>query len=63
MYNAIHKLYPDCILLTCWFHIKLNIRKHKNLIPDIRYRKVLDTIDAMHFTKSQEELDALVEIH
>ncbi len=63
MNNAIVKLYPECILLMCWFHLKLNIRKHKNLIPEIMYRKVLATIDAMHNTKSQEEFDTLVNLH
>ena len=38
MFNGINAFYKDKdslqIILMSWFHLKLNIRKHKKLIPE-----------------------------
>ena len=31
----------------CWFHLKVNIRKHKNLIPQDRYLTTLNEINVL----------------
>ena len=40
--NLIKKAFPNCQYLMCWFHLKINVRKRKNLIAAVKYRRVLN---------------------
>jgi hypothetical protein len=31
--RAIKSNFPNACYVTCWFHLKMNVKKHKNLIP------------------------------
>jgi hypothetical protein len=36
--NLIKKAVPDCqSYLMCWFHLKMNVRKHKNFMLVVKY--------------------------
>ena len=37
--------------LMCWFHLKMNVKKHKHLIQEGNYNRTLNQIDVLH--KSQ----------
>ena len=63
VYMALNEVYNGLIILMCWFHVKLNVRKHKNLIPVTMHPKVLRTIDAMHNSKTKDEFDRLVKLN
>ena len=63
IFNALNYVYLNIIILMFWFHVKLNIRKHKNLIPVNMYFKVIRTIDAMHNCRSYEQLDKIVSLN
>ena len=32
----------------CWFHLKMNIKKHKNIIPQTKYISIMRAITALH---------------
>ena len=34
---ALTEVYLEIEILMCWFHVKLNVRKDKKLIPDFLY--------------------------
>ena len=38
--NCISKIFPDCHILMCWFHLKQNIRRHKDLIAGDNYHNI-----------------------
>ena len=46
--NTVKRLFPECKILMCWFHLKLNIRKHKKKIPNQLYRKTMDDLNQLH---------------
>ncbi len=48
LYNSIHRNLPDAQHLMCWFHVKLNVRKHKTLIPADKYVTVCTEINKLH---------------
>ena len=41
----------------CWFHLKLNIKKHKNLIPEEYYNDVLRDINLLHLSRSETKFN------
>jgi hypothetical protein len=63
MYNALNEVYLNIIIVLCWFHVKLNVRKHKKLIPVNMYSKVMRVLDSMHNCKSMEQLNILIELN
>ena len=60
MHKALTEVYPDIEILMCWFHVKLNVRKHKKLIPDFLYGCVKKVINMMHNCRSREQFDKIV---
>jgi hypothetical protein len=62
MFNAINAYYKDNLpsILMCWFHLKLNVKKHKKLIPENMYDKVMRVINSMHTCKCKEDFDVIV---
>ena len=52
--NATKKNFPDCVILMCWFNVKLNVRKHKAKIPTHLYKKTLSEINCLHYTSCVE---------
>ncbi len=55
--NATKKNFPECVILMCWFHVKLNVRKHKAKIPSNLYRKTLSEINCLHYTNCVESYE------
>lgn len=54
-YNAAKELFPECKVLMCWYHVRSNCYKHRDLIP-IEHRKDLGlAIRAIHFSKDKYE--------
>lgn len=51
MKNALQLVYPNCQTLMCWFHVKYNLRKKKNVIKD--YKNTMAQINKLH--KSPDE--------
>ena len=47
MANAIKKIFPRCIILMCWFHLKQNLRKHKEKCG-LLYKQTMKDVDALH---------------
>ena len=47
--NAVTKCFPKTILLMCWFHLKQNFRKNKNMIPPQLYTQTLNEINNLHY--------------
>ena len=60
--NAMKNYLPNCKYLMCWFHLKMNVRKHKNLIPNERYQNVLNDINALHNSKCQASYNLLLKM-
>ena len=46
--NAIAKIFPFTKIIMCWFHVKQNIRKHKNYIKADNYVNILKEINELH---------------
>jgi nitrogenase subunit NifH len=44
MYKAIRKMFPNSVILMCWFHLRMNVKKHKSLIPTDKYEEVQNEI-------------------
>ena len=55
MARSIKKFLPESLHITCWFHLKKNIKKHKNLIPKNLYEETMQDITRLHM--STNELD------
>ena len=47
--NAILKCFPKTILLMCWFHLKQNVRKHKDKIPPEIFIQTMNEINNLHY--------------
>jgi hypothetical protein len=62
MFNAINAYYKDNLpsILMCWFHLKLNVKKHEKLIPENMYDKVMRVINFMHTCECKEDFDVIV---
>lgn len=54
-YNAIKSLFPDCEVLMCYFHVVLNCKKEKKLIPEEYHNLVFKKcLRRLHMTTSKE---------
>ena len=53
--NAVNSCFEDVSITMCWFHLKMNVRKHKHLITDEHYDEVLNDINALHFSLNESE--------
>jgi hypothetical protein len=42
-YNAVKELFPDVKVLMCWYHVRSNCYKHRDLIPD-EYRNTVSSV-------------------
>jgi hypothetical protein len=60
--NSIKKAFPDCQYLMCWFYLKMNVRKHKNLIPAVKYRRILNGINALYNCDSKTAYNLLLKL-
>lgn len=54
--NAIRKVYPNSERLMCWFHLKQAIRRKKNKLLGVRYKKTLNEINALQKNDRYTEL-------
>ena len=48
MARSINWMFPDCTILMCWFHLKQNLRKHKQKIPAHLYNQTMDDVNSLH---------------
>jgi transposase-like protein len=55
---AIKKYFPKCKIIMCWFRLKSNIRKHKQLLRS-KYKKVLSHINLLQNTSNEFEFRVL----
>ena len=46
--NAIAKIFPDTVILMCWFHLKQNLRKHRHLMAPDNYANTLKQCNDLH---------------
>ena len=58
--RAIKTCIPDAFYVTCWFHVKLNVKKHKKLIPHELYETTMTDVTRLHRTNSKANFDNLV---
>jgi hypothetical protein len=48
MLKATKQCLPETINLMCWFHLRMNIRKHKPLIGKDAYESVMKDVSTLH---------------
>ena len=48
MLKATKQCLPETTNLMCWFHLRMNIRKHKPLIGKAAYESVMQDISTLH---------------
>lgn len=54
-YNATKHIFPDATVLMCYFHVRLNIKKHKHLMKNqTNYDELNKDINEMHKTLNME---------
>jgi len=58
-YNAVKEVFPDVKVLMCWYHVKTNLRKHRNLIDDEKYEELLADFTLLHYAKSETNFEEL----
>ena len=46
----------------CWFHVMINVKKRKNLIPAASYHDVLDDIRSLHLSSSETQFDKKLKV-
>ena len=51
---AINGLGASLVTIMCWFHVKLNISKHSNLLPAGKYTSVEAAINRLHSKSASE---------
>ena len=49
--KSIKSNFPNVLTLMCWIHLKMNVHKHKNLIPRNLYHQTTIEINKLHRTK------------
>ena len=59
-HKALTEVYPEIVILMCRFHVKLNVRKRKKLIPGFLYGSVQKVINMMHSCRNREQFDKIV---
>ena len=60
--NAIKSSLPGCVQLMCWMHLKMNVRKHKNLIPDALYKETLNQLNKLHMCQCEASFKILLKL-
>lgn len=53
MKKALELVYPNCQTLMCWFHVKFNLKKKKNLISD--YKKTMIQVNELYRCPDETE--------
>ena len=54
-YNASINIFPDCVVLMCYFHVVLICKKQKNLIPvEFQPRVFTYWLKRLHLTSSRD---------
>jgi len=54
-YNAVKSMFPRIHVLMCYFHVKMNVRKHKNLIDSDKYDELQSDLKDIHMSCNEEE--------
>ena len=55
-WNAVKYHFPSATILMCWFHVKFNVKKHHNLLPNKEAIAKVDLdIDLLHNCVSYQE--------
>jgi len=58
-FNAVKEVFPDVKVLMCWYHVKANLKKHRNLIDDEKYDELLADFTFLHYSKSEINFEEL----
>ena len=54
--NAVLEFFPNSKFLMCYFHVKKNVREHKNLLVDKeRYKDMVKDLTTIHMSTSEAE--------
>jgi hypothetical protein len=53
-FNAVKALFQISIVLMCYFHVKLNLKKNKNLLPADLFDEFSHDVDELHYSTSEE---------
>jgi transposase-like protein len=51
--NEIKSIFPESLIVMCFFHVIMNIKKQKHLIPTEYYNEILDDIREIHNSTSE----------
>ncbi len=54
-YNAAISVFPNVKILMCYYHVKAQILKHRNLIVEERYAGLMDDMTDLHYSKDVDE--------
>ena len=58
--NALYAVWPRCLQIVCYFHLKQCIRRQKNRIAGLDqprlYKEIMRTIDMLHYTSGDSYL-------
>ena len=61
MFNSIKIHFPAAQCLMCYFHVRMNIRKHKHLIQKEKYKQVMKEIQRLHYQRDEGSFRLLLQ--
>ena len=58
--NSVRSHFKDSLYIMCWFHLRMNVKKKKNLIPADKYATIMKEINELHMSKCEASYKLLL---